>query len=257
MSIYFLKSILAILLTLLAAASMFTMFEIFGRKEKRYNTDRLRKVHKVIGVLYFLVFAVIAYFCIRFIFITKTELSVRGAFHGIIAATILVLLAVKVLYVRVYRQFYNQAKVFGLLISLMTFIMVGTSAGYYLVISEFGTDTTYDKILQYKEKIARQKKEKKVEVPKRPARTDPESIGRGKNLFDAKCGFCHNAYSTETIVGPGLKGVLKNPELPFSRLPATPDNIRNQLRRPFSRMPSFDYLTEEEVEDIIAFLNTL
>jgi hypothetical protein len=54
-----------------------------------------------------------------------------------------------------------------------------------------------------------------------------------------------------------LKGILKNPELPLSRRPATPDNIRDQLRKPFGRMPSFDYLREEEVDDIIAYLITL
>jgi hypothetical protein len=88
-------------------------------------------------------------------------------------------------------------------------------------------------------------------------KNDLESIARGKILFDAKCKFCHNAYNTGTIVGPGLQGILKNPELPVSRRPAASDNIRRQLRQPFSRMPSFEYLSKEEVEDIIAFLNTL
>jgi cytochrome c2 len=88
-------------------------------------------------------------------------------------------------------------------------------------------------------------------------RSDTENIARGKILFDAKCRFCHNAYNTETIAGPGLQGILKKPELPVSRRPATSDDVRSQLRQPFSRMPSFDYLTDKEVEDIIAFLNTL
>jgi mono/diheme cytochrome c family protein len=86
---------------------------------------------------------------------------------------------------------------------------------------------------------------------------DAESISKGRLLFNANCKFCHNAYSTETIVGPGLEGILRHPELPVSRRPATFDNIRRQLRKPFSRMPSFAYLSEEEVEDLIAFLNTL
>jgi uncharacterized membrane protein len=257
MSTFFLKSILSVILLLLAAVGMFTMFEMFGRDEKRFNAARLRTVHKTAGVFYLIVFALITYFCLRFVFITKAELSARAALHGIFAAAVLVLLAVKVLYVRVYRQFYEQVKVFGLIISLITFVMVGMSAGYYFLVSEFGADTSYDRIIEYKEQIALERKTKKVEAPGRPVRTDPESIGRGKNIFDAKCRFCHNAYSTETIVGPGLKGVLKNPELPVSRRPATPENIRGQLRQPFSRMPSFDYLTEEEVEDIVAFLNTL
>ncbi len=95
------------------------------------------------------------------------------------------------------------------------------------------------------------------EAIKITVKTDPESIGKGKNLFDAKCSFCHNPHSTETIVGPGLKGILKNPDLPVSKKPATPQNIANQIRKPYSDMPSFSYLSEDEVLDIIAFLNTL
>jgi hypothetical protein len=75
--------------------------------------------------------------------------------------------------------------------------------------------------------------------------------------IDTKCSFCHDAYSTNTIVGPGLKGVLKNPSLPVGGRPATPENIRKQLRQPFNRMPSFEYLSEKEVGDILAFLNTI
>jgi hypothetical protein len=51
--------------------------------------------------------------------------------------------------------------------------------------------------------------------------------------------------------------VLKNPELPVSRHLSTPENIRRQLIQPFSRMPSFEYLSEKEMADILAFLNTL
>jgi len=42
-----------------------------------------------------------------------------------------------------------------------------------------------------------------------------------------------------------------------SKRPATPENISRQLRQPFGKMPSFDKLTEEEVADVVAFLNTL
>lgn len=116
---------------------------------------------------------------------------------------------------------------------------------------------TFDKIMRYKKGGTAKEVEKKDEGLKFVVRTDSESIGRGKNLFDAKCSFCHDAYSTKTTVGPGLKGVLKNPELPVSGHPAKPENVIKQLRQPFNRMPSFEYLSEEEVADIIAFLNTL
>ena len=87
--------------------------------------------------------------------------------------------------------------------------------------------------------------------------TAPESMGKGKNLFDAKCKFCHSAFSTETLVGPGLKGILRRNKLPASSRPATVENIIRQFKKPFSRMPSFEYLTDEEIADLIAFLNTL
>jgi cytochrome c2 len=88
-------------------------------------------------------------------------------------------------------------------------------------------------------------------------KTDNDSIAAGKILFMQKCEYCHDPYSTMTLGGPGLMGILKNPLLPVSRKPATPENIATQLRHPMTNMPSFVYLDEGDVENIIAFLNTL
>jgi len=88
-------------------------------------------------------------------------------------------------------------------------------------------------------------------------RTDIKSIKTGKVLFAQKCAYCHDPYSEMKLGGPGLKGILKNPLLPASKRPATPENIANQMRHPLSNMPSFVYLDENDVESIIAFLNTL
>ena len=88
-------------------------------------------------------------------------------------------------------------------------------------------------------------------------KTDIDSISAGKVLFAQKCEYCHDAYSTMTLGGPGLEGILKNPLLPISKKPATPENIAAQMRHPFSNMPSFVYLDKNDVENIIAFLNTL
>ncbi|RJQ49946.1 MAG: cytochrome c [Nitrospiraceae bacterium] len=257
MSIFFIKSILSLALVIVAAVDMLAMFEVFGRNERKYNPETLKKIHRAAGILYLIVFSVITFLCLRFIYLTKTELSVRGTFHGVFALAIVILMAVKVMYIRTYKQFYNHAKVFGVLIALFTFGTAGVSAGYYLLVSEFGTEKSYDRIIQYKERAVMPKREKQ-DIRKQPAiMTDPESIGRGKNIFDSRCKFCHDAYSMDTVVGPGLKRILKNAELPASRRPATPENIREQFIHPFSRMPSFENLSDEEVEDIIAFLNTL
>jgi hypothetical protein len=231
------------------------MFEIFGRSQVTVDVRKYKKIHKVTGFLYITIFLFVSYFCLYYIFISRTELTPRSNLHSILSLSIPVLFGMKLLITRVYKQFYNHVNIYGLLIALITFGMVGSSAGYYLIVSRAGTDISFDKIAQYKNWAASQKKGGTPEERAFPA--GPESIARGENIFKEKCSFCHDPQSTENIVGPGLKGILKNPELPISRRPATPDNIRNQLRKPFGRMPAFDYLTEEEADDVIAFLNTL
>ncbi|OGW33393.1 MAG: hypothetical protein A2X59_00115 [Nitrospirae bacterium GWC2_42_7] len=88
-------------------------------------------------------------------------------------------------------------------------------------------------------------------------RTDPESIAKGRELYESKCYFCHEAYSNKPGVGPGHKGILKNPLFPVSKKPATPENAAIQIRRPFRDMPAFTYLSDDQINNIIAFLYTL
>jgi cytochrome c2 len=257
MSIFLLKSILSLIMIILSVISMFTMFEILGRNKTVFNTERMKKMHKLTGRIYLIIFIFIAFFCLNFIVQTKAELSTRSTFHSLFALTILVLFGLKFLYIKIYRKFYEHAKVIGLLMALITFGLVGSSGGYYLLVSEFGTDASFDNIVRYKKSITLAKAEEPTFTEDAEVQTDPESLGKGKNLFDAKCKFCHSAFSTETLVGPGLKGILKKNRLPASRRPATVENIIRQLKKPFSRMPSFEYLTDEEIADLIAFLNTL
>ncbi len=257
MSLLFLKSILSLIMIFLALFAIFTMFEILARAEKRFSVGRLKRLHKINGIVYFSIFLFISYFCLSFIVASKAELTPRGALHSILALTILVLFGLKFAIIRAYRQYYNKVQTIGLLIVLITFGMFGTSGGYYLLVAKFGKDVRFEKIMEYKKKGPEKIYPKKETSKKITIKTDPESIGKGKNLFDAKCSFCHNAYNTETIVGPGLKGVLKNPELPASKKPATPENVADQLRKPYSDMPSFSYLPKEDVLNIIAYLNTL
>jgi mono/diheme cytochrome c family protein len=246
MPVFFLKSILSIGTLILTLFAMYTMFEVFGRAEKKYNIETLKKLHRANGALYILFFLVISYLCLGFLLNTKAELSARSAFHSVFALTVILLLSVKVAFVRVYRQFYGQAKTLGLLIALVTFGMLGTSAGYYLLVTKFGTDIPL----------------KGAATPANitgvgmALKTDNASIMKGKELYDAKCSFCHDPLSNKTIVGPGHKGILKNPYLPVSGRPATPENIRNQIKTPYKDMPAFSYLSGEQALDIISYMNT-
>ena len=93
-------------------------------------------------------------------------------------------------------------------------------------------------------------------------RTDEKSIGKGKVLFEQLCTNCHNTETSYpkgnvNISAQGLKGLLKEDLLPYSKKPATAENILNQFNKSFDKMPSFHFLSEDEKLNIIAFLNTV
>ncbi len=255
-SIFFIKSILSLLVVVLTIFLMFTMFEVLGRSNRKYNINKLKGIHKITGYVYILTFLVIAYFCLHYIISAKTELSSRAALHSFLAVTILALFGIKLSFIKAYRQFYDHVKNIGIIIAVLTFGLVSSSGGYYLLVSEFGTDISFDDWAHDKKDVAVEEDTNK-KIKGIILKTDAESIGRGKNLFQSKCSFCHDAFSTATKVGPGLKGLLKSPSLPVSKYPAVPENIIKQFRQPFDRMPSFEYLPDVEIDDILAFLNTL
>jgi mono/diheme cytochrome c family protein len=256
-TIFFLKSILSLALLLAAGYGMYTMFAVFGRDPDADRARLLKVRHRTAGYLYAALLLSITYLCVDFAIAARTEPSPRAALHILIALSIAALLLVKVLFLRLFRRFYEQAKVIGTMIGIMSLVLVGITAGYYLSVSKFGQDRTVDRSASYALRgpflAVRQ-----VSTPGASAiRIDPGSIERGRSLFQARCSACHDPHSTRTVMGPGLQGLLKNPKLPISHNPATAESIRFQLKQPLGRMPSFSYLSSDEVEDLIAYLNTL
>jgi mono/diheme cytochrome c family protein len=255
MSIFLIKTLLSIPLILLVLFGIFTMFEIHGRPERKYDIEKMKRLHKTGGYLYLALFLIISTACIIYVVNTKVELTARGTFHSVIAMTIFVLLCIKISIARVYRQFYQQAKTIGLTIAVLSLVMSGISSGYYMV----ATGGTPKKELSAP---SQENQEQRNPAPVRAAiskwriKTDNESISRGKELYDQKCASCHDPYSNKVIIGPGHKGILKKTHLPSGR-PATAENIANQIRNPIGKMPSYAYLTDDQILDIIAYMNTL
>ena len=256
MTIFHLKAILSLLLLLPVLYGMYSMFQVFGGAVAG-NVERIKLRHKVSGYLYVLLVLFISYLCIGFAASSRSEPSSRAVFHIVLALTILTLLLLKVLFIRRFRQFYLQAKTIGIAIGVMSIVIIGISGGYFLTMTRFGQDRSVDKSVYYRLKGPFLTMARIGGPGLSPIRTDRMSIERGGTLFAARCAACHDPASTRTIVGPGLKGLLKNPTLPKSGHPATAESIRFQLRQPLGIMPSFAYLSEEEMEDLIAYLNTL
>jgi len=85
----------------------------------------------------------------------------------------------------------------------------------------------------------------------------------GQKVFEQNCTLCHFADQTNNKIGPGLKGVLKNKELPYSHKPATVANVEEQIEKGNAQgkpmpMPPFEgKLSKTDVSNLIAYLKTL
>lgn len=86
---------------------------------------------------------------------------------------------------------------------------------------------------------------------------DAASVVAGAKLFEKNCSFCHLTDSTDTKVGPGLKGLFKREKMSVSGWSVSADNLRRQLQTPFNEMPSFDSLTDEEIKYLTDYLKSL
>jgi mono/diheme cytochrome c family protein len=256
-TIFFLKSVLSLLLLVPAFSGMYAMFAVFGRNPEVDRVASHKRHHRFSGYVFVVLFLAITYLCIDFAAAAGTEPPPRAALHILLALLIAALLTVKVLFVRQFRRFYEQAKVIGIAIGVLSFVLVGISAGYYLAMSRFGQDKTVDRSASYTLRGPFPAINRITGTGNEAIRTDRSSIERGRALFQARCSACHDPRSTHTVVGPGLQGLLKRAKLPISGHPATAESIRFQLKQPLDRMPSFAYLSQDEVEDIIAYLNIL
>lgn len=79
----------------------------------------------------------------------------------------------------------------------------------------------------------------------------------GRRTFQLHCAACHTAYSSDTHGGPTLKGLFQRAELP-SGAPANDTRVRETILQGRAQMPPFKYtLSEQQVNDLLAYLHTL
>ena len=79
----------------------------------------------------------------------------------------------------------------------------------------------------------------------------------GKELFGANCAACHYTDRPDTKVGPGLKGLFKNPKLPRSGRPANDENVRSTIVNGQGKMPPFKHLGDSKIDALIDYLKSL
>ncbi len=93
----------------------------------------------------------------------------------------------------------------------------------------------------------------KKEKSESAAKGDPE---KGKETFQ-QCGVCHNADSNEKKMGPGLKGLFQQDKMTNGKKP-TEANVRAKIDEGGNGMPAYkEMLSDEEKDNLMAYLKTL
>jgi mono/diheme cytochrome c family protein len=99
------------------------------------------------------------------------------------------------------------------------------------------------------------------EMPER-LRTDAElgldpNQAAGHHIFDHQCATCHAAYSTHVYKGPSLQGIFKKRYLKTGA-PANDERVEDIIETGHNKMPAYGrILTEEQIQEVIAYLHTL
>ncbi len=170
-----------------------------------------------------------------------------GASFLVLAAALFTVFVLKLLIVRFYRGLLGIVWALGMIVFVLTVLVFSTSAGYYLArkgeMPGWGDDVTSGAVV--------------VEIAEAPMASASGDAVIGEAVYEKYCAFCHHSKSTDSKLGPGLKGVLEADTLPVSGRPATAENIVKTLRNPIGTMPAFTKLTEDEIMDLIAFLETI
>jgi mono/diheme cytochrome c family protein len=242
---FYAKSIVSLIFLAAGIVALLSMLALMGRAEKKMSGTALRGIHRSAGIIFFLLAIVISIVCIKYVAAFGGQLTIRPVFHAVLALALFIVLLLKITIVRFYREFLRIVPTLGMIVFVLAFLVVGTSAGYYFL--KAGPARSEGP------PVAEEFQEEQAE----PLEAPSGSADLGSALFEQNCAFCHYADRTDSKLGPGLLGVMKAEKFPASGRPATAENIAKQLREPVGTMPSFTSLTEKEAAHLIAYLETL
>jgi cytochrome c2 len=236
MSVYTVKSILAVFLVAAGLCAALAMLISTGRTEKKADPAKLRKIHRAAGYLFFLLLLALSILGGDIFIDSGDSLSTRAVLHAVLALFLLFIVLLKIGLVRYFRLFLRNVPGLGMAVLVLALVVFSVSAGYFLL-------------------RAALKDNPLPTAPSAPLlQGSPDS---GRESFSRHCASCHNADSEEVKLGPGLKGLFRRDRLPASGRPATEENVRRQLTAPFRSMPFFGQLQAREVADLIAYLKSL
>lgn len=238
MSYFITKVILGAFFFLSGLGATLTMMTLMGKAEKKTSPDTLRKRHKFFGLIFFLLLLILAFMGLRYWASVGDNIPVRAVFHGILALTLMVVLVIKVAIIQFFKQFQKMAPALGLIVFSLSFVVFAITGIYYGLRALYASPAAG------------------IAETSTLSRTQA-SVAEGEKIYDKLCLNCHSADRDEKKTGPSLMGVLKKDALPYTGMPATRENIKQQLIRPALTMPAFKNFTDQELSHLLSYLETL
>jgi mono/diheme cytochrome c family protein len=84
-----------------------------------------------------------------------------------------------------------------------------------------------------------------------------EQQARGRAIYDLRCAGCHQPYRNKDLNGPSMAGVFRKPYLPSGMI-ARDDRVSDIILVGKPKMPAFgDVLTQQQLQDLLAYMHTL
>lgn len=240
------KTILAALLLVIGFVATLSMLYLLGGREKVRKPNRVRGVHRAFGFVFFILLLVLVFTGMRYVAWGRSEPAARPIIHVVLAAALFTVFVLKLLIVRFYRGLLGVVSTLGMIVFVLTVLVFSTSAGYYLA--------RRGEMRHWNIGASAEQAGEGVESAPEVA---AGSVEQGAAVYEKNCAFCHYSDRTDSKLGPGLEGILKAEKLPVSGRPADVENIMSTLENPIGTMPAFTKLTEAEVRDLIAFLETI
>lgn len=248
MSLFLIKSILALFFLAAGVAAVLAMFSLMGKTEHKTSPLTLRKLHRSMGFIFVILLIITTVLCVKYVARAGDQISHRAALHGVLALLLIGALAVKIVIIKWFKGFLNFVPVLGIVVFVLAFAVVTTSAGYFFVRATGAGGAGA---------AAGVGAEGDTAAPQVTADMAGGDADRGRAVFEGECSSCHAADSDESGLAPGLKGLLRKETLPESGRPATVENVISQLRQPAGMMPSFSSLAGQDLTDLIVYLKTL
>jgi hypothetical protein len=126
-----LKVSFALLLLTTGSVALVAMLSLMGRAERRGASPwALRVTHRVAGYAFAACLIVLVARGASLLSVEGDQISLRVAFHIVLALWLVVLLALKILMARFYRQLLKYVPALGLIAFAVAFVVTALSAGF-------------------------------------------------------------------------------------------------------------------------------